>query len=322
MYPSGAASEPVTVSVIVPTVDRTELLEDCLRSLTAVTLPKQHFEVVVVDAEPADTTADVCRHFSESLDVIYLRLSSSGPAVAKNAGLFAARGNILLFLDNDHVAHPGLLREHLQAHAENPGETTAVVGMAAWLPSLRQTPLMQCLTRALDNRYRALAQKQIVDAYPPLRGATSFKRSFLVRHGGFKQQLDAGLEDLELKLRLDRFGLDIVLCGNAISYVNRAVCSQEVYQLVDRSGRSRFHLNGLYHDPSVQGYCRIDELVRAWPKMANSLEGRTERIRKLEAHLAETDDRSDASLQELTGLYEELFEVLEARAVFVTANRM
>ncbi len=86
-------------SVIVPTRDRPLALEACLSALDAQTMADR-LEVVVVDdgSVGGDTVAQVvARHPSARL----VRQDGAGPAAARNAGGRAARGDMLLFTDDD-----------------------------------------------------------------------------------------------------------------------------------------------------------------------------------------------------------------------------
>ncbi len=89
------------VSVIVPTHDRPHTLLPCLLSLLALRYPR--YEVIVVNNAP--TTPETARLVQEIMrdapQVCYLHEDRPGPAWARNCGMFAARGDILAFTDDD-----------------------------------------------------------------------------------------------------------------------------------------------------------------------------------------------------------------------------
>jgi len=62
---------PPLISVIIPTFNRAELLRLSLRSLTRQSLPKQDFEVIVIDDGSSDHTRQVCRELEKSLRLRY-----------------------------------------------------------------------------------------------------------------------------------------------------------------------------------------------------------------------------------------------------------
>jgi glycosyltransferase involved in cell wall biosynthesis len=86
-------------SVVVPTRNRPGSLARCLAALDAQACPVEH-EVVVVDDGSADAAA-VARVVSGSARGRLIRLEGEGPAAARNRGVDAARGALVLFTDDD-----------------------------------------------------------------------------------------------------------------------------------------------------------------------------------------------------------------------------
>ena len=91
------------VSVIVPTRDRPERLQLCLRSLMALRYPQ--YEIIVVDNAPSTSaTVDFIQQiYGDVPQVRYVREDHVGASWARNCGMMAARGEILAFTDDDIV---------------------------------------------------------------------------------------------------------------------------------------------------------------------------------------------------------------------------
>ena len=109
---------PIGVSVVVPTRGRPASLARCLDALVSQRLEPHHFEVVVVDdAASRETRAIVERFAHDSAPPIrYLAVHGAhGPAVARNLGWQAARGEIIAFTDDDCVPDAGWLAAGLAA---------------------------------------------------------------------------------------------------------------------------------------------------------------------------------------------------------------
>jgi len=106
--------DPSTVSVVIPTYNRRELLRECLRSVRAQTVAPA--EIIVVDDGSTDGTAETLpRDFP---GVRFILLPHSGlPAVARNAGLAAATGTFAAFCDSDDLWEPAKLERQLQEAA-------------------------------------------------------------------------------------------------------------------------------------------------------------------------------------------------------------
>jgi glycosyltransferase involved in cell wall biosynthesis len=93
------------VSVIVPVCNAAEYLEEGLESVVDQTVPPH--EVVVVDDGSTDRSAEVAERFAASHpEVRVLRRENGGPGLARNAGIAAARGDVLVFHDADDVMLP------------------------------------------------------------------------------------------------------------------------------------------------------------------------------------------------------------------------
>lgn len=114
--PPGASP---TVSVVIPTRNGASLLPETLASVFAQTYPP--LEVIVVDDGSTDDTARVLASLADSgLRVVALQ-PAQGTANARNAGLAAARGDLLALLDHDDIWPTDKLAwqvDVLTAHAE------------------------------------------------------------------------------------------------------------------------------------------------------------------------------------------------------------
>jgi glycosyltransferase involved in cell wall biosynthesis len=89
-------------TVIVPTYNRAGTILECLESIFAQT--RQADQIVVVDDGSTDSTEKV---LAPLLDCItYIRLDNGGVSAARNAGLSAATGEWITFLDSDDIWYP------------------------------------------------------------------------------------------------------------------------------------------------------------------------------------------------------------------------
>jgi len=113
-------SEP-EVSVVIPALNRADLLLDLFRGLAEQTLGRDRFEVVLVDdcsPEPLDGVAERART-ELGLNIRYTRTSENhGPAPARNLGASLARAPILAFTDSDCRPDPGWLAAGLMPFAD------------------------------------------------------------------------------------------------------------------------------------------------------------------------------------------------------------
>ncbi len=257
LVPSQPGELPL-ISVVIPTFNRAAMLGATLESLAAQSMPKNRYEVIVVDDGSKDMTPEVCRDFASWIELKYLHIDNSGTSAAKNTGILASRGKILLFCDDDDIADRRLLEEHLKAHKQHPAENIAVLGYTTWAPTLSVTPLMRYVTdigRFLFA-YGDLKNGQMLDFTYLWAGPCSCKRSFLAKHGVFNRQFRAR-EDIELGYRLSRFGLRVLFHRAAIRYMTRALTFDEFCTRCEQHGEALFLFSRLHDDPVVQQYCQL-----------------------------------------------------------------
>ncbi|MBO1076773.1 glycosyltransferase family 2 protein [Roseomonas marmotae] len=94
-----------SISVVVPTYNRAELLPATLDAILAQTL--RPAEVIVVDDGSTDDTPAVLARYEPRVRV--LRIANSGDLVARNEGLAVAKGDLVAFCDSDDLWRPGFL---------------------------------------------------------------------------------------------------------------------------------------------------------------------------------------------------------------------
>lgn len=102
------------LSIIVPAFNESRLIEQCLQSITtsveANSRPGLTSEVIVVDNNSTDNTAELARQAGAR--VVFEPINQIGRA--RNTGASQATGDWLLFLDADSLLSPGLLTDILQ----------------------------------------------------------------------------------------------------------------------------------------------------------------------------------------------------------------
>ncbi|MEO7997617.1 MAG: glycosyltransferase, partial [Gemmatimonadaceae bacterium] len=102
------------ISVIVPALNESRILRQCLTALRSQSLPADQFEIVVVDNGSADNTVEIAREFT---DRVY---TFPGISLGKlrNSGAKLAKGNVLAFIDADCLANEHWLQGARDALAE------------------------------------------------------------------------------------------------------------------------------------------------------------------------------------------------------------
>src|SRR5437016_997841 len=292
-------SRSPAISVIIPTFNRAAMLADTLESFAAQSIPKNRYEVVVVDDGSKDATPEVCRDFASPIQLKYLHIENSGISAAKNTGILASRGRILLFCDDDDIADSHLLEEHLKAHKQYPQESVAILGYTTWAPTLSVTPLMHYVTdiRRFLFAYGDLKDGQMLDFTYFWVGRSSCKRSFLAKHGVLNRQFRTIIEDMELAYRLSKFGFHVVFHRAAVSYMTRPLTFEGFCDRCERQGEALFLFSQLHDDPVAQQFCKLaDPFVEnqaigvdadaRWPAVAALFREKVDQVSRVERFLA------------------------------------
>lgn len=93
------------VSLIIPTHNRADLLDETIESALGQTYPAR--EVIVVDDGSTDNTPAVLARYGDAVRTV--RTPNRGCGAARNTGVALARGGYLAFVDSDDVAPPDKL---------------------------------------------------------------------------------------------------------------------------------------------------------------------------------------------------------------------
>ncbi len=237
------------LSVIICTYNRAELLEKVLESLKSQTLSKNLFEIIVIDGS-SDNTKDTVKSFQSALPVHYFFQNDAGLAAARNHGIYASQGEILLFLDDDDIATPTLLEEHIKTHRKYPGNNYAVLHYTTWAPNLLVTPLMHFITEVgcFLFSYPQFNHGDILDYTYFWGGRSSCKRSFLIEYGVFNPLFRFGYEDIELGYRLAPHGLKVVYNSKAVAKMIRPVSFDDFCRRLIKQGKSQYVFSTLHCD--------------------------------------------------------------------------
>jgi len=184
-----AAGEPLTISAVVPTYGRERVLVETLSSLFELEMPPD--EILVVDQtvghEP-EIVRDLER-LERAGSIRWLRLERPSIPRAMNLGLLAARGELVLFLDDDIVPLGELVASHRESHRQSGAE---IVSGQVLQPEEVPEPLA-------GERFAfrsSLAQE--VDCF--MGGNVSFDRRFLLALGGVDERFHGAAYRFEAEL--------------------------------------------------------------------------------------------------------------------------
>ncbi len=197
-------------SLIVPTVERTQDLGRLLRSVMDQrfrTVKSDLMEVIVVDQNDDDRLVPILAAFGSSLNIRHIKQKVRGLALAKNAGLQVASGDVVCFSDDDCWYEENALENAYQKLAEahfKIGVFGVALDPALGRTLLRYPPVM-----------RVLSSRNLPEAFLGVQIAQFYPRSLVEKVGGFDVRFGVGArwgsgEDTDLALKVMESGASIV----------------------------------------------------------------------------------------------------------------
>jgi glycosyltransferase involved in cell wall biosynthesis len=205
-----------TISVIIPTHNRSASLRRTLDALSVQTYPLQQVEVLVAADGCVDGTVEMLRRYRAPFGIRIIEQQGQGPAAARNQGASRATGRLLLFLDDDVEAVPSLIEAHVSAHQRCPGQV--VIG---YLPPVleSQAGFFRIQLRVWwEAMFDAMRQPGHRYSYRDLlSGNFSLAAELFARAGGFDPTLRCH-EDYEFGMRLIKAGASFTFAADALGY--------------------------------------------------------------------------------------------------------
>jgi len=210
-------------SIVVCTYNRAESLRDTLRALQALQpAPDRAWEVIVVDNNSKDHTKAVVEEVQRAWPLLrYEFEGAQGLSHARNHGIECARGEVILFTDDDVLPEPDWLERTLAGLRDY--EADACGG---WIGPIWETPPPAWLT---ERFYGFLAVRtdrsdeytMTADTQTPYGANMAFRRRVFERVGTFdttrgrKGAVLASGEDGEMFERILAAGLKVVFLGRS-----------------------------------------------------------------------------------------------------------
>ncbi len=192
-------------TVVMPAHRCAATLRQAAGALHASDLPRERWELVVVDDASGDDTASVAESVADR--VVRVARGPRGPAYARNRGVEAGAGDVLVFVDADVCVHADTLRRLLAALDAEP-DVGAVFGAYDTRPSA--PGLVSRYANLVHHRTHAL---HAGDAETFWAGCGAMRRTAFEAAGGFDERRypRPQIEDVELGHRVRDLGWRILL---------------------------------------------------------------------------------------------------------------
>ncbi|NLY56786.1 MAG: glycosyltransferase [Firmicutes bacterium] len=234
-------------SIVIPTFNRRPILEKCLRSLLVQDCPANHFEVVIIDDGSTDGTDRMVAELALPEHFRYLPQPNQGRSRARNNGIKAARGEIIIFLDSDMVVTPSFVSAHIAAHQADP--KLVVHGPVIHTTNFADPTSAKKKLSDLSNAFFATAN-------------TSVRKEHLVAVGMFDESFTKyGWEDLELGMRLRQRGLKVAKAPQAVGYHYDEMIDYSDLTPIIRKERERGEMAVLYYQKQPHWRVRLSTML-------------------------------------------------------------
>ena len=193
------------VSVIMPVHDAAGMLPRTLGALRSSDLPRDKWELIVVDDGSADESSLIAARYADT--VVTLPGKASGPAYARNRGFEVSRGDIIMFIDADCVVHTDTISRFVELFAAD-AELGAAFGSYDDRPP----------ASGIMSQYRNLVHHYVhhlnageVETF--WAGAGAIRREVFAEVGMYDEwhYSKPQIEDIELGARIRKLGRRILL---------------------------------------------------------------------------------------------------------------
>lgn len=220
--------KPTAITFIICTYNRADYLDDTLRSLKKCDEPEEQVEILVIDNNSEDHTAEVVHnHMNQQADTISIRTveeTRQGLSYARNRGIREANSPVIVFIDDDIRAVKSYINTWLLFFRKNPRVLAAGGKIHVQFDDPRPRWLSRYLLPLLGHHDHGDSIKQYSNKYYPFGGNMAFKKDLFARIDLFDTELGRIGKDLkaseekELFLRLKKNGIEIYYVPGAKLY--------------------------------------------------------------------------------------------------------
>lgn len=210
-----ADSPPPRVTVAIPTYNRAPILRETLATLAQQDFPPTDWELLVIDNASTDDTAAAVAEFASARPAPrYVLERTQGLNHARNRAIAEARGDVLIFGDDDILTRPDWVRQMSAPLLADAGERKIGALGGEVIPVFPQGVPEYVKTWHRPLRFRP-DLGPVGGRSSPMGANLAFRRAVFAEHGLFRADLDRkggsllSGGDSEMIQRLRRAGLEI-----------------------------------------------------------------------------------------------------------------
>lgn len=189
---------PINYSIIIPAHNEEEVIGDCIRGIQNQNIPREQYEIIVVNNGSTDHTAEIVKQYP---DVLLLEEPIRSVGAARRLGFQVAKGAILISTDADTLHPPMWLNRigiYLKTHPE-------VIAMSAGYMFYDRSKLINGLIYIIEPICVGLSWLLARGRTPLTGNNMAIRQTAYAQTAGFQTDLYFG-EDLNLAHQLSEVG--------------------------------------------------------------------------------------------------------------------
>jgi GT2 family glycosyltransferase len=229
-------------SIIIPTYNRPDHLNQCLSSLINLNISPNELEIVVVDDGSILPLESVVQEFKNHLNLILIKQTNQGPASARNKGAQIAQGKFLAFLDDDCLVSPNWLK--FLGDCLNTDPNCLVGGKT--LNVLEDNPFSTTSQILIDYIYSTYDRQKSIPKFFTSNNMALTREMFLSVNGFNSNFRLAAGEDREFCEKLLSRGYNLLYDPQAIIYHEHNLNFKSFCKQHFNYGRGRVVFNKIY----------------------------------------------------------------------------
>jgi glycosyltransferase involved in cell wall biosynthesis len=228
----------VMVSIIIPVYNSENYLTECIESVLNQTY--SNFELILINDGSIDSSGEICNYY-KSVDnrVIVIHQENKGISETRNIGLEIAKGEFILFVDNDDLISPDLLHDNIELLNQTDLDVVKF--------SINYLYIDQCGTEKEVNKYHiesgCYSRDEIREKYKHLKesGVFTFIWNMLIRR--------SILSDNNIIFDKNALfgGEDNIFNYKILKYSNGLICNSKAYythfRRIGQSASTKYSLN-------------------------------------------------------------------------------
>jgi O-antigen biosynthesis protein len=253
------------ISVVVCTYNGSRTLRECLSGLKQ--LEYTHYEIIVVD----DGSRDNCAAIARECGVQVISTENRGLSAARNIGMKAATGEIVVYIDDDAYPDPHWLMYLASAFQ---GSTHAAIGGPNLAPP-DDGAIADCVVNAPGGPVHVLLTDTVAEHIPGCNMA--FRKSHLQAIGGFDPQFRSAGDDVDVCWRIQQRGWTIGFSAAAMVWHHRRNSVRTYWKQQRGYGKAEAQLERKWPD-KYNAVGHIKWAGQLYGKGLTRMLGRTQRV--------------------------------------------